>query len=313
MPCYYPIDGWRSHSHNDNHKYPVVFDRKSAQQDQAVKLPCGRCIGCRLENARQWALRCEHELTLHNEGCFLTLTYNDENLPTDRSVRKEDWQSFLKKYRKAIYPKKIRFMACGEYGDNQEPDKIACNFGRPHYHAIIFGHNFTDRVPFKKSASGEQLYQSDELDRLWDKGYASIGEANRKSAGYVARYITKKIGGEEAEDHYQWVDLTTGEVTYVQPEFALHSKQPGLGHGWFMKYRSDLEKGFLTVDGKKVAIPKYYLRLMEKYDDAKHAELTTRRSQEMDHLDPDNTLDRLRVKEEVKKIRTKTLERGKVA
>lgn len=312
MPtCYYPIDGWRSKKLNENRKRPVVFNRAAAQQDDAVKLPCGRCIGCRLENARQWSIRCVHEATQHDQNCFITLTYNDENLPSDWSLDKKDWQDFWRRLKYAA-PGKIRMMMAGEYGENQNPETRITTLGRPHFHAIVFGMDFNDRKPHKKTPSGEILDTSETLDQIWGKGFASVGSVTRNSANYVARYITKKITGDEAESHYQWIHAVTGEVTNVNPEFSLSSKNPGIGAAWFHKYKDDMRKGFLMIDGVKQDIPKYYKRLYAEHYGDEWASIAAEKAAAIDQLDPDNTLDRLRVKEEVKQIRTKTLKRGKV-
>lgn len=145
MPCYYPLDGWRSKKPNQNGRFPVVFTADEAQIDMPMKIPCGNCIGCRLERSRQWAIRCLHESSLYDDNCFITLTYNEENLPYGESLNKRDFQLFMKKLRKAIAPKKIRFFACGEYGTNQDLTNLD-TLGRPHFHAIIFNHDFADKT-----------------------------------------------------------------------------------------------------------------------------------------------------------------------
>ena len=140
MPCYYPIDGWRSKNVNpETGKRSIVFTKDQAFLDMPVKVPCGQCIGCRLERSRQWAMRCVHEAQLHEDSCFITLTYNDENLPDDASLNVKHFQNFMKEFRAAIAPKKVRFFHCGEYGEHNgtykhEQSYGLSSLGRPHYH-----------------------------------------------------------------------------------------------------------------------------------------------------------------------------------
>ena len=142
MTCYAPLHGYYSQERNPKTgKRSVVFSRNSGYDDRRVSVPCGQCIGCRLERSRQWAVRCVHESSLHRFSSFITLTYNDEHLPSDRSLNVEHFQRFMKRLRKHLEPLKIRFFHCGEYGDK---------FRRPHYHAIVFGYDFPDRIPFQK-------------------------------------------------------------------------------------------------------------------------------------------------------------------
>lgn len=308
MPCYYPLDGWKAKIPNPSGKYPVVFDRAQAQQDEPLKLPCGKCIGCRLENSRQWAMRCVHEAQLHDENCFITLTYSDDNLPHGASLNKRDLQLFWKKLRKKLYPLKISYFACGEYGTDQDPTTVE-TLGRPHYHAIIFGYDFPDKAPAAKSPAGEIRYASESLTRLWGKGHTDLGSFSFESAAYVARYQMKKINGEQAEEHYKRVDPRTGEITWLNPEYMVSSRNPAIGKRWFQKYHKDLDKGFITMRGVKMQYPKYYDDLYRELDDATHQFMRDRKRNSVDILDPDNTLDRLRVKEKLRIKRTKTLKR----
>ena len=153
--------------------------------------PCGQCIGCRIDRSRQWAARCVHEAQLHTDNCFLTLTYADEHLPKHNSVSVKELQLFMRYLRRAIYPTKVRFFACGEYGDQ---------FNRPHYHIALFGYDFPDKELFTKRRANN-LYISETLNKIWGKGHCSIGELNYQSAAYIARYVVKKINGDRAFEH----------------------------------------------------------------------------------------------------------------
>ena len=135
MTCYHPLECWRVDGQS---KLAFVKPREALIREK-LEVPCGQCIGCRLERSRQWAVRCIHEAQLHKDNCFITLTYNDEHLPSPPSLSVRDFQLFMKRLRKR-FGKGIRFFHCGEYGEK---------YGRPHYHACLFGFDFPDRVQFK--------------------------------------------------------------------------------------------------------------------------------------------------------------------
>ena len=128
MACYQPLKGYYSKSRNPNGKRNVVFNPQMGYRDRPVTVPCGQCIGCRLERSRQWAIRCYHEASMYERNSFVTLTYDDESLPLGGTLVFRDFQLFMKRLRKQ-YGAGIRFYACGEYGEK---------FGRPHYHVCLF-------------------------------------------------------------------------------------------------------------------------------------------------------------------------------
>jgi len=137
MACYHPISAWRGEI-LESGKRSVIFDRtKECLPDSEMSIPCGQCIGCRLERSRQWALRCVHEAALYQDNCFITLTYNDENLPKTQTLVLEDVQKFWKRLRKHFKTKQIRYYLAGEYGELTL---------RPHYHACVFGFDFKDKI-----------------------------------------------------------------------------------------------------------------------------------------------------------------------
>lgn len=195
MPCYKPLDAWRPDISSGVKKLIFQYNPKLCSSPMPeLQVPCGRCVGCRLERSRQWALRCIHEARMHKQNCFITLTYNDENLPADKSLHYEDFQKFMKRLRRK-FGEGVRFYMCGEYGEN---------LGRPHFHACLFGVDFADKKLWRKSPSGAFLYRSATLEQLWPFGYSSIGDVTFETAAYVARYIMKKITGEAAELHYRF-------------------------------------------------------------------------------------------------------------
>lgn len=245
-------------------------------------------------------MRATHEAKQHRQNAFLTLTYSDEHLPTTGSVSKRDLQLAIKKIRTAIYPTKISYMACGEYGDQ---------LGRPHYHMLLFGYDFVDKKLHTKQ-NDIPLYTSQELENYWPWGHSLIGEVTYQSAAYVARYTMKKVNGDQAEEHYKKVNTTTGEIHEIEPEFLIASRNPAVGLRWLNKYHRDLEKGYLTVNGKKRGIPKYYEKKYPDFNEYQATMLKAERKQSYDPLDPELAGDRLRVKEIVKGSQIERLTRS---
>ncbi len=306
MPCYYPIDGWRSKSPNENGKYPIVFIRSGAQQDDPLTIGCGRCIGCKLERSRQWAMRCTHEASLHQDNCFITLTYDEKHLPNNASLDKNEWRLFMKRLRRHLYPQKIRFFACGEYGTNTDITSLDL-IGRPHYHAILFGIDlhtthpdgrYNDKYLIQETDT-TKLYTSELLQKIWPKGYSTVGECTFQSAAYIARYCLKKITGDESVLHY------AGRI----PEFSTQSRRPGIARRWFEKYRHDLDKGFVTAKGVKLPPAAYYKNLYKEHYGDEYTYLQERNRQKIDPYDPELSLNRLRVKEKLKLLKIKQLKR----
>lgn len=290
MACFFPVTAFVSSQVNPSGKRSLVFTAKDALTDLKVTIPCGRCIGCKLERSRQWAVRCVHESQMWEENCFITLTYNDENLPPEGTLVMEHFQKFMKRLRKKHNDKLIRFFHCGEYGEER---------GRPHYHACLFNFDFQDKVLHKVS-NGQRYYKSQELEKLWGMGHCIIGDVTFESAAYVARYITKKITGEKAKDHYDG----------LKPEYCTMSRRPGIGSDWFDQYMEDVYSGdFVMIRGKKVKPPKYYNRKYEEIKPLDYKEIQKKRNDTTEKLEPDNTPKRRLVKYEVQKIKMRRLRR----
>lgn len=268
---------------------------------------CNKCMACRLDHARNWSTRIVHEASRHDQNCFVTLTYSDENLPDDMSVSKRDCQLWLKRLRKELGHQRIRYFLCGEYGGKTK---------RPHYHAILFGIDFlSDRYPWE-TINGFVHYRSPLLEKTWPLGHSTIAAVSKQSAGYVARYSVKKANDFTASggDPYTRLNAVTGEFYQVKPEFLLMSRHPGIGFDWIDKYAQDaFPSGFLIVDGKRVPVPAAYRRRLlktapdstllaiEASDQAKWE--AAKRT-----LD-DNTPERMAVKAELHNLRVKQLKR----
>lgn len=108
MPCYHPVQAYYGNK-QANGKRAIVFSSGQAQSCIDLKLSCNTCVGCRLDRARQWAMRCMDEASLYKENSFITLTFSDANLPKFRSLDVSIFQKFMKRLRKEVAPLRIRF------------------------------------------------------------------------------------------------------------------------------------------------------------------------------------------------------------
>ena len=291
MPCFSPIQAWVS-GKTATGKRAITFQKQAAATPETLNLPCGRCVGCRLERSRQWAVRCVHEASLNELNCFITLTY--EKLPEDGSLDKTEFQRFMKRLRKRVGP--VRFYHCGEYGEKN---------GRPHYHALLFGYDFPDRV-FLSEKNGIKSYTSEILSQLWPLGFSAVGDVTFESAAYVARYILKKINGELSDEHYSNKD--TGVIK--QSEYTTMSRRPGIGKLWFDKFKTDVfPSDEVIVRGKQCSPPRYYGDLLDKLDPMMYEMVKSIRKENGKRLSSDNDSFRLKVKEECVESKIKQLVR----
>lgn len=302
MACFNPIVAYRAKSPNAlTGKHSLVFNTRDAlDADDPMKIACGRCIGCRLERSRQWAVRCVHEASLYENNCFITLTFAPEHLPKDGSLDKRDFQLFMKRLRKK-HGAGVRYFHCGEYGEKNK---------RPHYHACLFNFDFGDREHWSTRA-GVQLDVSKELQELWPFGFSTVGDVTFESAAYVARYITKKITGEMAEKAYERVNPSSGEITRLLPEYCTMSRRPGIGRAWFERYTRDVfPHDRVILNGRELRPPKYYSNIFELANPSEMDDVKEARRRKMMAVAKDSEFTRLRVRERHQYIRFKSLKRG---
>lgn len=319
MACYHPLKGFIK-GYKDNGKYDLCiasYKVDHIEEDRQGKIykvldknvnplssnvyrdfldiPCGQCFGCRLERSRQWANRCSVELQNYNYNYFITLTYDNDNLPTDEvifydtgeiikthSLVKEDYQKFIRDLRynyesfyksdiqKGVFDPHIRYFGCGEYGDHSF---------RPHYHLIIYNLKIPDLQFYKRIEKADLVYDyyfSEWLDSIWKKGKVIVGSATWESIAYTARYVMKKLKGKEKEKY---------DHLGIIPEFCTMSRRPGIGREF---YENEKEKIFSQdyiylssgLGQRKFTPPRYYRQL----------------------FDIDNPVESARIKEENKKF-----------
>lgn len=185
---------------------------------QCLPFGCGQCMACRINKVREWQHRIMLERMAHKQSAFVTLTFDDENLPEKVTVR--ELQLFLKKWRYRYG--EIRYFGVGEYGDKS---------GRPHYHLALFGGhvnesficpdcnkfkcpNIEKKKRLRCELQGKVLCIQEEVMECWDKGIVQVSNVGAESAGYIAGYAAKGMTKKDSKNR----------------EFAIQSRKPGLGH-----------------------------------------------------------------------------------
>lgn len=300
MPCYHPKKGYLTESGLVLHNMP--YGHSGAWQP----VPCGRCIGCRMDYRNDRATRMMHEAEYHENSLFVTLTYEDSKLPDDFSLNKEDYQLFLKRLRKWS-KNKIRYVLSGEYGSQTL---------RPHYHAIIYGLELPDMEQHATNNRGEPLYQSAILESIWRKGHTSSGAVTKESCGYVAGYMLKDSNGDYVSKQYETVHPETGEIVQRKRPFVSYSNRPGIGYQWYHDFKDDcFPSDFIVQDGHKVPVPEYYLRLYEKENPVAAEKIKAKRLEKAigdAQTRWNNSSERLEVREVVKNAQVATGRKGSV-
>lgn len=203
-----------------------------------LSLPCGKCLNCRVNYARTWALRCVCEASLYDENWFLTLTYDDKNYPG--CAKKDDLQKFIKRVRK-VYPG-VRYFACCERGEHTH---------RYHFHLILFNLHLTDIKCLGKGPKGGYYYESASIKKLWPYGFYVLGDVNYTTCNYVAQYCLKKVYDDKKSD-----------------EFVTMSLKPGIGSSYFQDHWKDIydtDKIYIANGNQYVSTPpRYFDKLLDR-------------------------------------------------
>ena len=300
MSCNKPYTVYRSRDRKTSRGKPAIEFKKSAGiPGSESQIACGQCTGCRLEHSRIWAIRNMHENQMHNNSQYVTLTYNDNNLPHNQSLYKPDLQRFFKRLRK---DQSVRYYACGEYGDTTE---------RPHYHAIIYGLEILDREYYKTTSQGHKLYKSKYLSQFWKLGHVILGEeVNFETCAYVARYIMKKQKGKsdyDLQQKYERIDRDTGLIRQLLPEYQTMSRRPGIGFSYFKKFASDIYQSgtdgqVVLRGGMSCKSPTYYDNLYAEQSLSNQQivdNIKEKRRIKIEERAEDNTPARLKTKESI--------------
>lgn len=248
MRCLYP----RTVGFKSDGKTISWSQRHYSKEFATFQLPCGKCLECRLEYAREWAIRCVHESKMHPKNCFITLTYSDEHLESPK-LNYKDFQDFIKRLRDKIgyQPEdRISVFVTGEYGDETK---------RPHWHAIIFNWEPPDLEYLRANKRGDKIYKSKILDALWGKNDPEkkpneVGDVTFHSAGYVARYAAKKLshGADQTHEYHP---------------ISKKSSKYAIGKAFLEKYWQDIfnHGKVILPDGRELtAVPRYYQKWLLK-------------------------------------------------
>lgn len=332
------------------HKRLEAITRKptSPTVGKDIKIPCGGCIGCRMQRTQDWATRCLHESQLHSANCALTLTYDSEtnyrlrpDLSTSRHVdNREDARELSTSAPEGLKAPNIARVGNSRSGvrggedlsieDHQKfmkklREKIGipvryymcgeygANLKHPHYHYLLFGYDFPDKKYFKTSLAGTKLYRSAELEKIWTAGFSWIGEVDYKTCAYVASYVMKKMNGEKAQEHYRRTD-EAGNDYWLTPEFNLMSRGGKNGRGiaseWWEKFHKDVTvTDGVWRHGSKTKPPRYYDKLLKEMNPRRYEEIKNEREANAQLHLADNTPERLQDKEVVAKARVKLKKR----
>lgn len=191
-------------------------------------VPCGKCNFCLETKRSDWTFRILQEVKTAESAHFLTMTYDDSNLPWSSadlpSLCKRDVQLFHKRLRKLNQKSgsmAIRYYTVGEYGTRTM---------RPHYHSIMFN--------LAPSAVKNLL-------ETWSLGHVYVGDVNIASIHYVTKYVINKVGKYQGRE----------------PPFAFMSRRPGLGANYVATHRKwhrQELKNYTKVNGVLGRLPRFY-------------------------------------------------------
>lgn len=293
MPCASPLTAYRPTNGG-----PVRFSRPQEITYLQIQLPCGKCILCREEHARQWAVRITNEASLWDLNSFVTLTYDDEHLPANENLNYKDLQDFWKRLRKKVGP--LRYYSVGEYGDKTN---------RPHYHACIFGHAFEYNRKILRTEP-YLLWTNPTLLETWGKGHVSVGALTFQTAQYTASYVTKKLG---YKHRYTQLDRESGELLdMVQPRAFISNgggrqtgRQAAIGKLFLEKYGTNIyDHDHVVINGKPQKPPRYYDNWLKTTNLALHTSIKEERQKQAIQQTPEQLRARATNARARKKLKT---------
>lgn len=274
MPCYRPVTAWQPPDGGQ-----LVFREKRDHRE--IEIPCGQCIGCRIQRQQMWAFRCLAEASQHRDNWFVTLTYAPEHLPAYGSLCHRHWQLFAKRVRRTVGP--FRYLMCGEYGEQTH---------RPHYHALMFGLDLPD-VRAVSVRRQYPVFASDRLSKLWRLGHVELGSVTAESARYCASYVLKDAPAPEL------LNECTGELVQLVKPYGRMSLRPGLGDAWIRRYYPEVfAHGVCYSNDKQFVIPSRFKHILDEIDPAAFEQLQQEAIAKA-QASPDNGRERLAVRESV--------------
>lgn len=287
MVCFHPIKAWKAtkadltiapNLYYKNKK--IKFTKDDTREE--ITIPCGHCLGCKLDKSSEWATRVYCESKLHKENCFITLTYNTPNLPINENglstLKKKNITDFIKRLRYYLYEQKIeiKYFGCGEYGNTG---------GRPHAHIAILGWQPKDLEKYKPNKHGQMAFKSKFIQNLWGKGFCVIEDLTYESACYIARYVQKKAGVRASKTIYtgeieeqERIDERNGKKfiytinkrakkkTLVEPEYLIMSQ--GIAKKYWEQNKEKIKRNngiLIKLKDKTIIkpIPRYFKKIWE--------------------------------------------------
>lgn len=245
MACYHPIT-------LPVKQKPITPDGRAFWVERT--LPCGKCLGCRANQARDWSIRIMHETQMHDAAWFLTLTYSNERIPENGSLDPTHLRKLFKDLRRS-QEQPISYFACGEYGEETQ---------RPHYHAVVYGVDFLDKHIHRPDPT-RPVWRAKSLEDHWPHGISEFSTVTPGSAAYVSGYVRKKVSKRDNPEAYTRVDDDTGELVEIHPEFSRMSLKPAIGKRWIEKYWTDVyPRDYVVVAGMEFRPPRYYDKWMDQ-------------------------------------------------
>lgn len=223
---------------------PLVRVGMNTYIKDPLAVPCGHCVGCRMDRAKAWKVRNVHESELYprNDVNFLTLTYDNEHLPVDDNgvpvLVPSDISAFMKRLRAGEYgsgeSRSFRFFSCGEYGEHGH---------RPHYHMILYGHLDDLRL------TGFKSFSSDTVDKAWRKGITEVKPIDTGLISYCCGYVEKK----QCDPYWN---------EYPVKPFLKMSTRPGIGSHYSSRINGSRDRKVYGNFGKfhYAGIPRAYLK-----------------------------------------------------
>lgn len=299
-------DRGRLRNHGVIFKYAdldVYRDYPGFNMDDVQVLRCGQCTDCRLASSRDWAIRCSLEAEMHEFNYFITLTYDNLNIPRgefidfkgdlyDSNLCRRDVQLFIKSYREWERTQNnnigIKVFYCGEYGDLN---------GRPHYHLCVFGSSEIPDLQFSFKRGSYDYYKSKKIESFWSsiltcedcsvkvlRGFVDITDLSFDSAAYTARYVMKKQKGKIASDfkeYYETLDPSERPELRLQPFIGM-SLKPGIASEYYEKHKFQIREEDLVKYHKKYELfkskpPRYFDRLFDREDHEGFLKLSRKR------------------------------------
>ena len=248
-------------------------------------MPCGNCLPCKITRRRTWTHRMMLERSTSTTASFLTLTYNNENLPqefhnektgqiyAENSLNPAHAKTFiqnLRKHQQRHKGEKIRYYLCGEYGDKTH---------RPHYHIALF--NYPPCIGKGATYHGKRYMpctcpNCSTLTKLWGKGHIYLGKLEQQSAQYICGYVVKKLTQDDTDRNTEQRKKTGTLLNGRHPEFARMSNRNGIGYEYAKQFGQDIKQHikkvsdippFLIHNGKKWPLGRYLMNVIRSQTD----------------------------------------------